>query len=117
MYNTGDMMKKFLLLLLVINIFSTQVFALARCRYDYDGNKICKHVEPTEIRRGKSFRRVDMYDRKGRKISLYLKKQDNITNVINSQKHHIGYGFEDYRGNIHIVEKGKIVKTFYVSKI
>ena len=109
-------MKKFLILILLINMLCPQAFALKRCRYDYDGNKVCKTVTPEEIRAAKAFRRVEMYDEKGRKIALYLKKYKNTTRIINSHKAYIGSGFEDYRGNVHIVQNGKIVKTFYAKK-
>ena len=109
-------MKNFLIILLIMNIFASHVYALARCRYDYDGNKVCKTVTPEEIRAAKAFRRVEMYDEKGRKIALYLKKYKNTTRIINSHKAYIGSGFEDYRGNVHIVQNGKIVKTFYTKK-
>ena len=100
-----------------MNIFTSQVYALARCSYDYDGNKTCRHIEPEEIRAAKKFDRVDMYDEKGKKVSLYLKRYKKLTRVINCYKHYIGIGYEDRRGNIHIVEKGKIVKSFYISRI
>ena len=58
-----------------------------------------------------------MYDSKGRKVALYLKNYKKTLRIINSRKCYIGSGFEDRRGNVHIVEKGKIVKSFYVSKM
>lgn len=109
-------MKKFILLFLILILSSSQVFALIHCRYDYNDNRICRSIPPEEIRAAKHFRRVDMYDEKGRRVNLYLKTYKNITRVINSRHAYIGSGFEDSRGNIHIIENGKIVKTFYTRK-
>ena len=110
-------MKKILLILLLLNLICSEVYALARCTYDYNENKVCRSIPPEEIRAARDFRRVDMFDERGRRVNLYLKKNKNITRVINCYKAYIGSGFEDRRGNVHIVEKGKIVKSFYVSKI
>ena len=109
--------KNIIIVFLTFNLITPQVFALARCSYDYNGNKTCKRIEPEEIRAMKTFRYVDMYDDNGRKVSLYLKKYKNSMRIINSYKSYIGSGFEDARGNVHIVEKGKIVKSFYASKM
>ena len=105
-----------LLILLLLNLICPEVYALARCTYDYNENKVCRSIPPEEIRAARAFRRVDMYDERGKKVSLYLKKHKNVTRIINCYKAYIGSGFEDRRGNVHIVEKGKIVKSFYVSK-
>lgn len=105
-------MKKLILLFFILILNSSQVSALIHCKYDYNDNRICRSIPPEEIRAAKHFRRVDMYDEKGKRVNLYL----NITRVINSRHAYIGSGFEDSRGNIHIIEKGKIVKTFYVRR-
>ena len=110
-------MKKILLILLLLNLISPEVYALARCHYDYNENKVCKSIPPEEIHAARTFYRVDMFDERGRRVNLYLKKNKTVTRVINCYKAYIGSGFEDRRGNIHIVEKGKIVKSFYISKI
>ena len=109
-------MKKFLLFSMLSIIFCPQVFALKTCSYDYDGNKTCKHITPEEIRTAKSFRRVEMFDDNGRRVRLYLKSHRHITQVINTHKAHIGYGFEDAKGNVHIVDRGRIVKSFYATR-
>ena len=109
-------MKKLILLFFILILNFNEAYALIHCRYDYNENRICRSIPPEEIRAAKHFRRVDMYDERGRRVNLYLKTYKNVTRVINSRKAYIGSGFEDSRGNIHIIEKGKIVKTFYVKK-
>lgn len=109
-------MKKFLIFIVLINMICPQAFAFKACRYDYNGTKVCKTISPEEIRARKNFSRVDMYDERGRKVALYLKKYKNTVRIINSYKCYIGTGFQDRRGNIHIVENRKIVKTFYAKK-
>ena len=109
-------MKKFLILLFLINLIISPAHAFKSCRYDYNGNKVCRTILPEEIRAAKNFRRVEMYDSKGRKVSLYLKTYKKTIRIINSHKCYIGTGFQDRRGNIHIVENRKIVKSFYTKK-
>ncbi len=109
-------MKKFLVLLFLINLITSPVYALKSCRYDYNGNKVCRTISSEEIRAAKSYKRVEMYDERGRKVALYLKKYKNVTRIINSHKYYIGSGFEDNRGNVYIVENGKVVKAFYAKK-
>ena len=115
-YSHKENMKKIIIILLILFFSSSQVSALIYCRYDYNDNRICRSIPPEEIHAAKYVRHVDMYDERGRKVSLRLKTYKNIVRVINSRRAYIGSGFEDSRGNIHILENGHIVKTFYVRK-